>query len=271
MSLELDYQRIENEVKRGYAQATDRYRRDDEIEVTTENHQRLSRQLADICRTFSGPITVLDLGCGTGRYFHCLHNVRQLVGLDISEEMLAAARSPVRQDLITIGAIQLLRSNAYLTQFPAESFHFIYSLGMFGHGCPVTPEICNRLYDWLMPGGKLLFNTIDMAGTPLHYRIRRGVRRLVYPWIGRRLRDKLDQREKIAPLFCLTKGQLLATMSQSKFRDYSISSHRCKSPLWRGRHLECLASRPEGAGQTARDPSKSEECGEKEVVDQVPR
>lgn len=237
----MDYQAVEEVVKTGYREAAPRYRRDDEIEVTTRNHVHLSSVLQDICLSFTHPLTVLDVGCGTGRYFHCLANVESLTGIDISEEMLAAAKTPVHAPSITVKQIQLLRANAYLSNFPPASYDFIYSLGMFGHGCPVSVEICNKFYTWLKPGGRLFFNTVDTSGLPLLYRLRRRVRKLLYPILPSSTRAKLDERDRRWPFFSLTNSQLAAVVSRSPFKEFNITSHRCESPLWKGRHLECVA------------------------------
>ena len=74
----INYRAVEDTVKAGYREITSQYRRDDEIEVRTENHRRLAATLKRICASFREPIHVLDLGCGTGRYFHCLQNVAHL-------------------------------------------------------------------------------------------------------------------------------------------------------------------------------------------------
>ena len=67
------------------------------------------------------------------------------------------------QEQITISDIQLRCENAHLVSFPQGSFDFIYSLGMFGNGCPVTIDICNKFHDWLRPGGKILLDAVDVA------------------------------------------------------------------------------------------------------------
>ncbi|HYG33521.1 MAG TPA: class I SAM-dependent methyltransferase, partial [Clostridia bacterium] len=160
-----------------------------------------------------------------------------------SEDMLAAARNPVMADKISIPRIELIRGNAHLTSFPTSSFDFIYSLGMFGNGCPVTVEVCDRFYAWLKPGGKLFFNVVDVAGLPISHRTRRRLRAMIYPRLTRKLQRLLDEREQRSPFFSLTKAELLNLLSLTRFTNFEVTSHPCQSPLWNGRHLECLATR----------------------------
>ncbi len=239
----MNYEAVEEVIKAGYREVSSQYRHDDEIEVTTANHQRICATLQRICASFTHPIKVLDVGCGTGRYFHCLTNVEDLTGMDISDDMLRAAENPVRQDLISTKAIRRIRGNIYLTSFEPRSFHFIYSLGMFGNGCPVTMEVCNKFHDWLAPGGKLYFNTVDFAGLPLLYRARRQARHIVYPMLSRRLQGVLDERESRQPSFSMRKDELEDVIRKTKFSAFQVTSHVCESPLWTGRHLECIANK----------------------------
>src|SRR6185437_3046884 len=220
----MNYEAVEETIRAGYREVSSQYRHDDEVEVTTPNHHRICATLQRICVSFPHPIRVLDVGCGTGRYFHCLTNVEELTGVDISEEMLQEAEAnPVRQEMISVKTINLLRGNAYLTSFLPESFHFVYSLGMFGNGCPVTPEVCNRFYEWLAPGGKLFFNTVDFAGLPLWDRARRQARAFVYPMLSRRLKSVLDERESRQPWFSMNKEQLEDVLRQTRFRTFQVT------------------------------------------------
>ena len=240
----VDYEQLEQVITAEYRVASAQYRSDDEIEVLSENHQRVCQSLKQICRSFRGPLSVLDVGCGTGRHFHCLENVAHLTGFDISEEMLAAARAPVRADQVTAREIKLIRGNIYLQNFAAASFDLIYSLGMFGHGCPVTADVCDKFHHWLKPGGKLYFNAVDFNGLPLWYRARRGFRDKAYRLVGRKLRAVLDKREQRSPFFGLTQRQLEQILSRTRFApSFTVTSQVCRSPLWAGRHLECLATK----------------------------
>jgi len=243
----MNYHEVEERIKAGYREVTAQYRLDDEVEVQSENHRRLAGTLKRLCRLFPYPIAVLDVGCGTGRYFHCLENVSHLTGIDISEQMLAAAANPVRQQEITVTETVLSRENAYLVSFPADSFDLIYSLGMFGHGCPVTVQITNRFCEWLKPGGILFFDIVDFDGLPWWYRTRRRARGCLYPLLPRTFKRMLDRREERSPFFGLTKGQLEEILGETRLDDFTVNSHECKSPLWTGRHLECLATKPRSA------------------------
>jgi SAM-dependent methyltransferase len=237
----MNYQAVEEVIRAGYRAVTPQYRHDDEIEVTTANHRRISAALKRLCSSFPHPIDALDVGCGTGRYFHCLTNIQELIGMDITEEMLRAAEHPVRQEEITIPRIRLICANFYLTNFPPAVFDLIYSLGMFGNGCPVTVESCNRFHEWLKPGGKLYFNTVDVAGMPLSYRARRHAREMVYPLLPRKSRTALDARAARHPFYGMSRRGLEEVLRKSRFNQFEVQSHVCESPLWNGRHLECIA------------------------------
>lgn len=237
----MDYKVLGEHVRDTYRESAAQYRQDDEIEIATDVHRRLTGILANLTSSYNHPITVLDVGCGTGRYFHCLKNVRRLKGIDVCDEMLRIAQNPVRQEEITVNEIQLSCENVFLAKFPPGSFDFIYSLGMFGHGCPTTSELCNRFHDWLAPGGQLFFNVVSLHSMSFVQRVRRSVRTKLYPLLPRQIKKALDARQAPVPFFGLSRKDLAGIMRASRFGDYSISSHVYHSQLWRNVHLECQA------------------------------
>jgi SAM-dependent methyltransferase len=238
----MDFQKTEAAIQNGYRVGVTQYRLDDEIEVKTPHHQYLASILSGICRSFGRPISVLDLGCGTGRYFYCLENVERLVGMDITDEMLIAAENPVNAVKITARNIQLIRGNAFLASFAPQSFDLIYSLGMFGHGCPVTEDICNKLFKWLSPGGHLYFDVVDVSGLAWPHRWKHRARKAVYPFLSESLRTYLDARQnRHVPFFGLEKHELQEIMSHTRFGHFAVTSRACESPLWQGSHLHCWA------------------------------
>ena len=218
-----------------------KYRSDDEIEVKSPHHQRLAGRLAAISASFGRPISVLDVGCGTGRFFYCLNNVDKLIGMDISPEMLESAKQPVNASNITARNIQLIQGNVFFASFAPQSFDFIYSFGMFGHGCPVTQEVCDRFHSWLVPGGQIYFDTVDIAGLPWWDRTRKLARKAIYPKLPQSLRSVLDSRENDTPFFGMTQRELEHVLKASRFSSFAVVSQVCESPLWQGRHLECRA------------------------------
>jgi SAM-dependent methyltransferase len=239
----MDYELVGANIRASYKEVSPRYRLDDEIEVTTENHRHFSQILRDITSSFGHPIRVLDAGCGTGRYFHCVENVDLLVGLDVSPDMLKSAEFPVRQSEIAARELRLMCGNIYLTSFLPASFDFIYSLGMFGHGCPVTSEICDRFYEWLTPNGKLFFTTVDLESLGLQYRLRRCFGRVLKPILPPAVRERLEDRQRRLPFFGMTRKDLQRVMENSSFRDFAIAKHVSSTPLWQGTLLECTASK----------------------------
>ncbi|PWU20388.1 MAG: hypothetical protein C5B50_04160 [Verrucomicrobia bacterium] len=232
---------LQQKLREDYRAVAEQYRSDDEAEILTDNHWRLAGVLKSICRSFERPITVLDAGCGTGRYFHCLENVARLVGMDLSPEMLAAARNPVRRTAVSVEEIQLLQGSIYVASFPPESYDFIYSMGMFGYGAPVTAELCRKFYDWLRPGGTLFFDAVDVDGLSRPRRLRFRAKQAAYPLLPRCLQRVLKRRQNGSRFFGLSHKELGRIMEKTPFSNLSIESHPCESPLWNGRHLECLA------------------------------
>ena len=247
----------ENYLKTGYAKQAAQYRQDGEIEVTTEHHRHLRGVLESLSASFDRPIRVLDAGCGTGRYFHCLRNTEELVGLDLCPEMLEAARTPVLAQDISARRVSLVCANIFETSFPYRAFDLIYSVGMFALGCPISVNILENFYQWLAPDGRLFFNVTDRDGIAWPKLLRRRVRDLVYRVGPRPVKQLLDARSSTPAHCALTRSELAALMRQSPFDRFRIISQPCHSPLWVGRHLECLAWKHDVPPPRARQPNFS--------------
>ena len=146
----------------GYAR---RYRhRDGELEHVP-SHQELLSWLGGVCDRFERPITVLDLGCGTGRYFWGLRRVVSLVGLDASAAMLDQARQPVHGDRLKGVAITLVKGDLMTHVFPPASFDLVYSIGVLAEHVPLDRTLVSRVAAWLKPGGRFAFTTVHPASS----------------------------------------------------------------------------------------------------------
>jgi SAM-dependent methyltransferase len=148
-----------------------RYRhRDDEL-LQADTYQDLVAWLGETCNRFDHRIDVLDLGCGTGRYFWALNNVASLTGLDASDDMLAEARHPVQADRIHADSITLVKGDLAGHDFRPGAFDLVYSIGVLAEHVPLDQELVARVTRWLKPGGRFAFTTIhpqspDVARTP---------------------------------------------------------------------------------------------------------
>lgn len=234
---------VESKLRAMYQHCAEDYRIDDEIEAHTDHHCWIWKTLADLSGSFGRTIDVLDLGCGTGRHFHCLKNVRRFVGLDISPEMLAAAERPVRENLICTRNIDLICDSVRTVSFPEGSFDFIYSLGMFGYGCPLDMGLLSKLHSWLAHDGLLFFDVTNVSSLSVNARLRRQIRGCILSVLPRRAERTLFSRADSLPIYAVGRRQLLALMRASCFEDFRVYPRPRRSPCWGDKRLECVAAK----------------------------
>jgi SAM-dependent methyltransferase len=97
----------------------------------------------------------LDLGCGAGQLSHHLATVgaTEVVGVDVSERMLARARADWAHPRVTYHrrAIEELA-------FPPARFDLVVS-SLVLHYVHDYPGLIRRIAEWLTPGGVLVYST----------------------------------------------------------------------------------------------------------------
>lgn len=126
---------------------------------------------------------VLDLGCGYG--WHCIYAAEQgaaeVVGIDISERMIAEARRRNPRPNITYRQCAVEDFEA-----PAGSVDVVLSSLAF-HYLESFDDVCRRVHEWLEPGGAFVFSAEhpvftaegsqewvrDAEGRPLHWPVDR--------------------------------------------------------------------------------------------------
>ena len=105
-----------------------RYRdRDDQLQAVSSN-QALINWLGSVCDRFDRSIDVLDLGCGTGRYFWGLRKVASLTGIDASAPMLEQARQPIHAERLAAVPTTLIHGDVMTHAFAPGSFDLVYSI-----------------------------------------------------------------------------------------------------------------------------------------------
>lgn len=255
----MDHRRFGEKIAADYDRGAEQYRVDDEIEAASENHQRIGGNIRRLCYSFDRPIRVLELGCGTGRYFHWIRNAQSLVGTDLSAVMLQQARHPVLEAEVLVKDIRLMQANLYDVSFEPRSFDLIYSMGVFGYGAALTPELCARIASWLSADGCFYFDAIEQREMGRSHALKRSVKSAVVPFLPGSMRQKLAAREASAvPVIVHTRAEMERVLSAAGFVDYTLSSNTCHSPLWQGMHLESVARKhPETLKSEAHSPAHS--------------
>jgi SAM-dependent methyltransferase len=155
---------------------------------------RFSHWLRALCESFGRPIAVLDLGCGTGRYFHALANVRELVGIDVSAPMLDEARRPVDAGHITVAHVTTIHDDFLTHDFAPGQFDLVYSIGVLAEHSPFDEAIARRVSDWLAPGGLFAFTAVHPSSFSVPRTTKRRLGEALLPLTAGPLRRALRER-----------------------------------------------------------------------------
>lgn len=214
-----------------------KYRDYDEQFYGSPYYQTFAPFLTELTISFNKPIKVLDVGCGTGRYFHTLKNTAELTGIDISEPMLKLAAQPLRAEEVNIPMINLVAGSAFEHDFGDNKFDLIYSIGVLGEHAPLTPDMCEKLYDLLNDGGKLAFTVVDIDNRK---NLKRKLAETAYPLLPTRIKQILDKRWETN---YMTYKELDRMMTESSFKSFEIERTALKSEMWTGGHLRCVAQK----------------------------
>jgi SAM-dependent methyltransferase len=224
------------------------YRHEDEVAVgLAGSYKHYSQTLSRLTGSKTAPIDVLDVGCGTGRYFHCLRNLRRLVGIDTSAHMLAQARNPIHREDIGARSLELICGDMFSARLAVSSFDFIYSIGVLGEYAPLDMAALVKLKSLLKSGGTLFVTAVDAgsrvsvpeSGQPP---LIRRIARKAFPHLPRAARIAINRH--LSPCY------VIAERLRMLFRSVGFpSTHFKLTPYvhtsgWRGTHWDCLASLP---------------------------
>lgn len=219
-----------------YDQAySENYRHFDEEFVNMPDYGHFVPLLKKLTADLNKPIKVLEVGCGTGRYFHALNNTAELTGIDISAHMLKLAETPLKGEEVNIPVINLIEGSVFDYDFGNEKFDFIYSIGVLAEHAPFTQQLCSKLHNMLTDGGMLYFTAVDIDDRK---DFKRRLAETAYPLLPGAIKSILDKRWETN---YMTHKQLDKMMSASNFDEYNISSYKAEGGGWIGSHLECIA------------------------------
>lgn len=216
-----------------------RYRAvDDDIRhgVLVETFGGWLRQLSE---SFGREIAALDLGCGTGRYFWAVKNVHELVGIDVSEAMLAQARQPVDAGAISARRITLLQGDFLSQDLTDGQFDLIYSIGVLAEHSPLDDRLVDRVFRWLAPGGIFAFTAVHPMSFSVPRTWQRRVGEWVLPFSPGGLKTALRAKLMAGGLYA-DETRLRELLPSHGFHIESMASHLSNVHL----HLMCVARKP---------------------------
>jgi SAM-dependent methyltransferase len=213
-----------------------RYREADDQIAQGELVQTFGQWLRELTVSFGRDISVLDLGCGTGRYFWALANVRELVGIDVSAPMLERARNPVNPGSITARHISLLQGDFFSHAFDAGQFDLVYSIGVLAEHSPLDDGIVARVARWLAPGGLFAFTAVHPQSFSVTRTWRRRLAEWALPVTAGAVRAALRERLMAGGLYA-DETRLRELLPRHGFAIESLRPHRSDIHL----HLMCVA------------------------------
>jgi SAM-dependent methyltransferase len=115
-------------------------------------------------RSGAGPLRILDLACGHGRYSRLLANLgHEVAGVDLSEELLEAARSRLKKEPLQAGNLWFVRADKRHIPF-CGSFDLVInmftSFGYF-HEDEENYKVLLSVACALKPGGRFLIDYLN--------------------------------------------------------------------------------------------------------------
>jgi SAM-dependent methyltransferase len=199
------------------------------------------RILKQLTASFGRQLVALDVGCGTGRYFHCLKAIKRLVGTDISAAMLANAQDPVNREQVEVGSIELRCGDVLTLDLPLAAFDFIYSIGVLGEYAPLDVRTARRLGELLAPGGAMFVTAVDAnsrvsvpeKGAPS---FTRRLARKAFPFLPQTVRQIANRT--LSPYY-VSRQQLEAVFAKAGFSAVTLTPYVHTSG-WLGTHWDCL-------------------------------
>ena len=203
--------------------------------------QKFGGWLRELCESFGRDITVLDLGCGTGRYFWALRHTNELVGIDVSAPMLAEARRPVDAGHVQIRRIELIHDDFLTHEFDEKHFDLVYSIGVLGEHTPFNAEIASRVRRWLVPGGLFAFTGVHVQSSSIPRSLKRRVGERLIGIAPAGLKTSLRERVLAGGLY-VDRPYLKDVLTAAHFAVESIEYHQSDVHL----HCLCVARRPRG-------------------------
>jgi SAM-dependent methyltransferase len=212
-----------------------------QVGPTGDQYKIYQDALHEMCSSRKEKIAILELGCGTGRYFHFLSNANKLVGVDISPDMLLKAKENLKT-MPALESITTLVQSSIEDFTPDSTFDFIYSIGTLAEYCEFNEQLFSKIISYLKPGGYFFFTLVDLESFDSNEYIwpRKKIMRAFLKFLPKSIRNKVDakwltyadwkhlflKREQVENILKSTKASINWELSKAK--DSLHTHHICK-------------------------------------------
>jgi cyclopropane fatty-acyl-phospholipid synthase-like methyltransferase len=185
--------------------------------------------LSELSKSQVRPTEILDIGCGTGRpvcssLAAAGHSV---IGIDISAEMIKAAREQVPQATFEQLDVRDFKSPA--NRFDAITVYFSMIAGITQDD---IRQSIQRIHSWLKPGGSFVLATVPVAGNNIEMK-----------WMGKPVVVSSFSREEFA-VWIKQVGFEIVHEQESKFLPKAVEAGICgPDDVWEESHLFVYAKK----------------------------
>lgn len=118
----------------------------DDLEIYKDQKEYFDKMIQSNYRD-----TILDFGCGTGRYLEIFKNFKFVYLVDISKENLKTAS--IKADKMAI-KYKIIRSSIFSLDMQIDLF---FSVGVFGQFYQLDSKVLEKIYSLLSKNGKAVF------------------------------------------------------------------------------------------------------------------
>ena len=140
---------------------TEKYYKEDSSKENNENYKYLKEKLLHLKKNLkknNQVIKVLDIGCGTGRFFDLFYD-ENVFGIDINKNMLKKAylfKNNIKS--LSLFNTDILNFNRF---YNLKTFDLIYSIGVFGEHGLIEKRTMEVIISNLKVGGYLFFTMYE--------------------------------------------------------------------------------------------------------------
>lgn len=132
---------------------------------------------------------LLDLGCGTGRWFHITENVDFVLGADFSSEMLNEAKKKIYGGGEHTNNINLVRCDIFNLPLKYGLFDCVVSVGVLAEHAPLNDGVSKEVGRIMKSGGLFLF-TAQKIGIILKLKVKTA--NLLFPILPHSFKERIE-------------------------------------------------------------------------------